>query len=293
MKLKMNDKYNVLNFYSVPRKLIRNTNKHMFILLYLALTLFPFIWALSTSFKPQSEIFALPPTYVPKGFTFENYYRILIVGEFWRYALNSIFIASTSVLISLLVSLFVGYATSRYKFIGKEFIMFFMLGGMAIGRFANVIPLYFFSTRVGLFDTYFIIILSSSALVVPLLSWLMQGYFRSIPYELDEAAKIDGCKSWDIFWKILLPSMKPAIVAGAVIATVNAWNEFILAMTLTRSPHLRVLPVAINFFKTELGVQWGELTAASIFATLPIVIFVIPLQRYFIQGLTSGTLGSS
>jgi len=293
MKFESKEKYNLLNFYSVPRIWIRKIGKHFFIFLYLALTLFPFLWALSTSFKPQSEIFALPPTYIPLNFTLNNYSKILIAGGFLRYAANSIFIASSSVLISVLVSLFVGYATSRYKFIGKEFIMFFMLGGMAIGRFANVIPLYFFSTKVGLFDTYFIIILSSSALVVPLLSWLMQGYFKSIPYELDEAAKIDGCKSWDIFWKILLPSMKPAIVAGGVIATVNAWNEFILAMTLTRSPNLRVLPVAINFFKTELGVQWGELTAASIFATLPIVVFVIPLQKYFIQGLTSGTLGSS
>lgn len=270
--------------------ILKNVGKHIFIISFLIVTLFPFIWATFTSFKLPNEILTYPPTIFPKDFTLDNYFSILIKGKFIRYTFNSIFVTLLSVIISLLAALFAGYAASRYIFPGKMIIMFFMLAGMAIGKFANVIPLYFFATEMNLFDTYTILILSSSAMVVPLLAWLMHGYFESIPKALDDSAKIDGCNSWGTFWRILLPAMKPAIVAGAVIAMVNAWNEFILAMTLTRSPELRILPVAINFFKSDTGVDWGQLTAASIIATIPIVIVVVILQKHFISGLTTGSI---
>lgn len=281
------------DYHGRLRTLLRGVFRHGFVLAYLLATLFPFVWTLSTSLKTQQDILAYPPRLFPSPWTLQNYVDVLVGGGFARFVFNSVFVATCTVALSVLAALFAGFAVSRYQFPGKNLIMFFMLGGMAIGRFANVIPLYFLATRWGLFDTYFVIVMATSALVIPLLSWLMQGYFGSIPRQLDEAARIDGCNVWQVFWRVLIPAMTPAIVAGSVIAMVTAWNEFILAMTLTRSPRLRVLSVAINFFRSELGVQWGALTAASIVATVPIVVVVLSLQKHFIQGLTSGTLGSS
>lgn len=267
--------------------------KHGVIISFIMLTLFPFIWSLSTSFKLPEMILSYPPSLFPKTLTMQHYIGILVEGNYIRYTFNTLFVSVTAVTLSIIAALFAGFATARYEFIGKELVMFFMIAGMAIGKFANVIALYFFATRLNLFDTYLILILANSASVIPLLVWLFQGYFKSIPRELDEAAKMDGCTTWSAFWRILIPPMRPAIVAGAVVGMVNVWNEFILAMTLTRSPELRILSVAINFFMSETGVDWGQLTAASIIATIPIVIIVLALQKHFIQGLTSGTLASS
>ncbi|MDS0246970.1 carbohydrate ABC transporter permease [Microbacterium aurantiacum] len=264
-----------------------------FVIVFLVVTLAPFAWTLLTSFKPNDEVMAYPPVLFPTEWTLDNYTSILIDGDFFLYTFNSLFVGLLSVLLSVGAALCAGYAAARLDFAFKQTILFVILAGMAIGRFANIIPLYFFSVQLDLYDTYAILVLSSSAFIVPLLTWLMAAYFRSIPRALDDAARIDGCNSWTIFWRILLPNMKPAIVAGGIIAMVNAWNEYILAATLTNSPERRVLPVAINFFLTDTGVQWGQLTAAAIVATIPIAVMVLALQRYFIQGLTAGALSAN
>lgn len=256
-------------------------------------TLAPFLWTLSTSLKTSQEILSYPPRLIPLHVTFQNYIEVMTQGGFSRYVLNSVVVSTCSVVLTVIASLFAGYAAARFEFPGKELMMFLILAGMAIGRFANVIPLYFLSIKMGLFDTYAILIISNAAFIIPLTTWLMQAYFKTIPRELEEAGKIDGCNSWSAFWRVLVPVMKPAIVAGIVISMANAWNEFILALTLTRTPEMRTLSVALNFFLTEYGVQWGELSAAAMISILPILIVFFLLQRYFIQGLTAGTLGSS
>lgn len=265
----------------------------VFVIVFLVVTLAPFVWTLITSFKTKNEVLSYPPTLLPAQWTLDNYTSILIDGDFFLYTFNSLFVGVLSVALSITAALFAGYAAARFDFRFKQTILFTILAGMAIGRFANIVPLYFFSVELNLYDTYAILVLSSSAFIVPLLTWLMQAYFRSIPRALDDAARIDGCNSWTIFWRILVPNMKPAIVAGSIIAMVNSWNEYILAATLTNSPERRVLPVAVNFFLTDTGVQWGQLTAAAVVATIPIVVLVLVLQRQFIQGLTAGALSAN
>jgi multiple sugar transport system permease protein len=271
----------------------KSTGKNGFVILFILCTLAPFLWTLSTSFKSPQEILVYPPKLIPMDWTLQNYIGVLTEGGFSRYVLNSVIVTFFTVILTVIAALFAGYAAARFEFPGKGMIMFLILAGMAIGRFANVIPLYFLSIKLNLFDTYAILIISSAAFIIPLVTWLMQAYFRTIPKELEEAAKIDGCNNWTAFWRILVPVMRPSIVAGIVITMANAWNEFILALTLTRSPEMRTISVALNFYMTEYGVQWGLLSAASIISILPILIVFFLLQRYFIQGLTAGTLGSS
>ena len=121
----------------------------------------------------------------------------------------------------------------------------------------------------------------------------MQSYYRTIPRTLEEAAKLDGCNSWTAFWKVIVPIMKPSIIAGGIIAATNAWNEFILALNLTKSESMRTLPVALHLFQTDYGVEWGALSAASVISIFPIVAIFLILQKYFVQGMTAGTLSAS
>ena len=266
---------------------------HLIAVTFALIILAPFLWSLSTSFKPMAEILSYPPKLVPIQVTLENYIGVLAEKGFVRFIINSSIVTILTVILTLFVSLFAGYAAARYDFPGKELLMLMLLAGMAIGHFANVMPLYFLSIQLHLFDTYLILVLAYSAFITPLVTWLMQSYFGTIPKAIEEAAKIDGCTTWKAFWLVMVPIMKPAVVAGAVIAMSRAWNEFILALTLTRSYEMRTLPVGLHFFLTDYGVEWGSLTAASIISIVPILIVFLWMQKYFLQGMTSGTLGGS
>lgn len=263
------------------------------LIVFIFLTLFPFLWTISTSFKETGEILSYPPRMFPQNFTVANYIKVLTQDNFLKFILNSTIVTVLSVTVTLIVSMFGGYAAARFNFPGKGLIMFFILSGMAVGRFANAMPMYFLSTKLGLFDTYAILVFTYSAFIIPLVTWLMQSYYKTIPVSLEEAAKLDGCNTWTAFWKVIVPVMRPSIIAGGVIAAVNAWNEFILALNLTKSTSMRTLPVALHLFQTDYGVEWGSLSAASIISILPILIVFLMLQKHFVQGLTAGTLSAS
>lgn len=275
------------------RRIALQIVRHMVLLFFAFITLAPFLWTISTSFRPRNEILTWPPMLLPTTWTFENYYHVLFKAQFLQFGLNSIIVTFFTVLVAVSVSCLAGYAAARYTFPGKTLIMFLILAGMAIGRFANVVPLYFFGQQLGLLDTHLILVISYSAFVTPITTWLMHSYYKTIPPALEEAAKIDGCTAFGAFWYVILPVVKPGIVAAAVIAMVHAWNEFILALVLTSSTNMRTLPVGLHFFLTDMGVNWGQLTAAGIVAIIPIVLTFFWLQRQFFQGLTAGTLGGT
>lgn len=267
--------------------------KHVLIIFFSAVNLFPFIWMLSTSFKPNNEILSYPPHLFPTAISFENYAMVLGTSGYSQYYLNSIIVSIFAVALTTLISLFTGYAAARYDFKGKDFLMYMILAGMAIGRFTNAMPLYFFSISTNLYDTYIILIFAYTATCLPMVSWLMQSYFKTIPRAIEDAAKIDGCSTWSAFWKIVVPIVKSPIVAGIVITLAYTWNEFILALTLTKSNEMRTVPVSMYFYQSDLGILWGPLSAAAILSILPILIVFLFLQKYFLQGFIAGTLGGT
>lgn len=265
--------------------------KYGFLLILIAITLIPFLWALSTSFKPPADILVPVPKVVPERWTLANYAKVLSSQGYGKYMLNSITVSLCSVGLTVITSLFAGYAASRYNFRGKNLIMFLILAGMAIGRFTNAMPLYFFSVKTGLFDTFWMLTLAYAAFNTPLVTWLMQSYFNTIPKTLEEAALLDGCSRWKAFWRIVVPIMRPSILAGAIIALTYSWNEFILALVLTKE--MRTIPVSLYMYITDMGVDWGSLTAASFLSMIPVLIVFFALQKYFLQGLTAGSLAGT
>jgi len=247
----------------------------------------PFLWALSTSLKVKDDVLRMPPKFLPWPLTLENYEGILTAG-FPRYLLNSTIVAVCSVIVVVLVSVHAGYAAARYEFRGKSGILFLILTGMAMGELSTVLPLYFFGTQLRILDTYGILILANSAFIAPLAIWFLQGYFRSIPPQMEEAALLDGATRAGALYRIVLPSSLPGLVTVSLVSFVHSWNEFILALVLTSSGTMRTVPVGIHLYLTDYGVDWGSITAAGILSILPVVLLFLLLQRHFLRGLTAG-----
>lgn len=248
----------------------------------------PFLWSLSTSLKLQEHVLLFPPTLLPWPVTLQNYQEVLTAG-FPRYMLNSFIVSFATVLVVLVVSIHAGYAVARYEFRGKSTMLFLILAGMAMGELATVLPLYFFASQLRIVDTYGILILANSAFVAPLGIWFMQGYFRSIPPQMEEAALIDGTSRLGALYRIVLPSALPGLVTVSLISFVASWNEFILALVLTSSESMRTVPVGVHLYMTDYGVQWGNITAAGILSIVPILVLFLLLQKHFLRGLTAGS----
>ena len=257
------------------------------LILVAAIVLAPFLWSLSTSLKVKADILRMPPRFLPWPATLDNYDSLLSAG-FPRYLLNSAIVALGSVVVVLTVSVHAGYAAARYEFRGKAGMLFLILTGMAMGELSTVLPLYFFGSTLRLLDTYGILILANSAFIAPLAIWFLQGYFRSVPPQMEEAALLDGASRAGALYRIVVPATVPGLVTVSLISFVHSWNEFILALVLTSSGSMRTVPVGIHLYLTDYGVDWGSLTAAGIMSIVPVVLLFLLLQRHFLQGLTAG-----
>lgn len=249
------------------------------------------LWALSTSLKVPDDILAYPPSLIPNPATFESYTRVLD-GQFLRWFLNSLIVAVGTVVVVLGVSIPAAYGATRFQFRGQTALLFVILAGMAVGQVATVVPFYFLASRLGLIDTYIVLILVYSVWMTPLSVWLLRGYFKSIPVSLDEAAMLDGCTRFRAMLRVVVPLARPGVAAAALIVFVYSWNEFILAVALTMSDSMRTVPVGLHMFLATYGVDWGAISAGSIVSLLPVLMLFLVLQRQFISGLTAGTLGS-
>jgi ABC-type glycerol-3-phosphate transport system permease component len=251
------------------------------------LVLIPFLWTLITSLKPKDQILTFPPVFIPWPPTLSNYLAVIESG-FPRYLLNSTIVAVSTVVIVVIVAVHAGYAVARYEFRGKSLMLFVILSGMAMGEFSAVLPLYFFGSEMRILDTYGVLVLANSAFIAPLAIWFLQGFFRSIPPQIEEAAMIDGTSRLGALYRVVLPAAMPGLVTVSLITFVASWNEFILALVLTTSGSMRTAPVGLHLFMTDYGVEWGSLTAAGILCILPVLVLFLLLQRYFVRGLTAG-----
>ena len=280
----------------------RTKNLALDVALWVILFIFfiPALWIILTSIRNRNEIDAFPPVWVPTGFTLDSY-KILFgmptpEGAFGlggampvaKYATNSIVIALTSTFFALAIGTMAGYVFSRFKFRGKNGIYLGMMLARAIPGIALSLPLFIVFARGGLTDTITGMIIIYSTLNIPFTIWLMDGFFRAIPRELDEAARIDGCSLWQAFLYISLPLALPGIAAAGIFAFLTSWNEFALASIITRTPASRTFPPALFEFTGQFVSDWRGMTAMSVLMLIPAVVFVLLVQRQLVQGLTSG-----
>jgi multiple sugar transport system permease protein len=264
--------------------------------LILAIFLIPTIWIPLTSLRPEREIAASPPVWIPRQITFDNYGEILGSGgsggtqTIARYAQNSIVVSVVAIAAALFVGTLAGYVLSRYTFRGRSGIFLAILSVRAIPPLVMGIPLFILYRRLDLYDTRTGLIVVYAALAIPFATWLMESFFAEIPREVEEAALVDGSTKFQFFWHIAMPMAKTGLATTAIFIFITTWSEFGLALSLTGSRESRTLPVALYQFIGEFRVAWGPLTAAGTILLIPALVFTAAVQRHLARGLTFGAV---
>ena len=260
------------------------------LILFSAFALVPILWAFGTSLKPETQILQYPPNWLPSSYTWTHYYNVLFRSNFPTYFLNSMLVAAISIVVSLFIATHAAYAASRFRFKGMNLLLFLILMTSMIPGIAVLIPLYLTSVKVGIYDTFFVMILIYTAWRTPMLTWVLKGFFDAIPREIEEAAKVDGCSPWRAFYQLILPVSQPGLAAGALLSAVYVWNDFLVAFSFTTKDELRLLSVGLYNYITQYGINWGQLMAAVMISILPVVALFIGLQSKFVDGLSAGAV---
>jgi multiple sugar transport system permease protein len=258
--------------------------------------LIPTIWIPLTSVRPEMEIAAVPPIWIPRDIHLDNYRVVLGIGEeaarvtTFQYLLNSVIVAGITIPITMLIGALAGYAFARFEFKGRQPLFMMTLGVRTLPALAMGIPLFLLYRTLDLIDTRMGLILIYSAISIPFAAWLMQGFFLDIPRDLEDSAQVDGCSRFRTFWHVALPMVRPGLAATAVFIFIAVWNEFPLALTLATSSHARTLPVALFEFVGEFRVAWGPLTAVGTVLLIPSLLFTFYAQKHLVKGLTLGAV---
>ena len=257
----------------------------------------PAFWIIFTAFRPANEVNVTPPVWIPQKITFDAFLSLfgfnpdIAVGvPVWGYMWNSIRVALLSTLFSVAFGTMAGYAFSRFKFRWSSSVFLLMMLSRSVPGVALGLPLFLLMRNYGLIDTVHGLAFVYIAFNIPFTAWLMDGFFRQIPRELDEAAYIDGCSHWAAFWRIDLPLALPGMAAASIFAFLASWNEYQIASIITKTPAAKTFPVGLFDFTTQFTVDWRGMAAMSVLMMIPAVIFVILTQKSMIQGLTFGAI---
>lgn len=266
------------------------TIRIIFLGLWLVISLFPLYWIVVTSFKAPGAISSYPLQYWPEVFTFENYVSLFEKAQFGTYVLNSFIVATVAATIATLISMLSAYVLARFEFRSKTAILMAFLVTQMIPAFIALGPLYLLMVQLGLVDNRFGLILVYVAVCIPFCTIMLRGFFANIPDALEEAAMIDGCSRLSALFRVIVPVMKPGIVAAFIFNFVNCWNELFLSVTLMNRDSNKTVPTALNGFISSFNIDWGSMSAAAVLTILPTMILFAFASRYIVQGLTAGAV---
>ena len=261
-------------------------------LAYLIAFLFlaPYLQMLLTALRPADELFQIPPTFLPSHFAFDNFLKVWTEAPVGGYLKSSIIIATFSTLVVLIVSLPAAYYTARHRFRGRSAFLLLVIATQMFAPTALVIGIYREFVSFGLVNSYLALIIVNAAFNLAFSIWIMSGYISTIPVELEEAAAIDGCGQLGTLRRITIPLAMPGIVTAVIFTFIAAWNEFVIALTLTGTPDVQPLTVGVTVFIGLYDVQWQYLFAASLVAILPVVVLFILIEKWLVGGLTAGSV---
>lgn len=249
----------------------------------------PFFWILLTSLKPASEIMQLPPI-IPDTYIIDAYKNVLLRSNFPRYLLNSFMVSLSTVLITIPFSLLAAYGISRFSFRGKTFILFMIIILFTLPSISLVAALYKLFYTLGWINLPISLVCTYSAHNFPLAFFLLVKYIDKIPIEMDSAAIIDGCTRLQTLRYIITPLSLPGIISTSILIFIFCWNEFLFALTFTLDESTRMSSVGIALFEGTYEIPWGDIAAASVIVTLPLLVFLVFFQKYIVQGLTTGAV---
>ena len=254
--------------------------------------LLPVVWIISLSFKGPTETAAGSPQFLPKEPTLQNYRDILDDPDFQDSLINSFSIAAISTFLSVILATLAAYAIARLEFKGKKLVLSIALAIAMFPVVALVGPLFDLWRTLGLFNTWPGLIIPYMSFTLPLAIWTLSAFFREIPWEMEQAAQVDGATSWQAFRKVIVPLAAPGVFTAAILTFFFAWNEFVLALSLTSTTQARTVPAQLSYFvgPDPFNPPYGQLATASVVVTVPIIIIVLLFQRKIVAGLTSGAV---
>jgi trehalose/maltose transport system permease protein len=256
--------------------------------------LFPFYWAVRSAFTPEGKLFDTPIQYFPAHPTLANFREIFSTSFFTRALLNSTIVAGSVTLVSLLVGSVAAYALGRFRFRGRQGVLYLMLSMTIFPQIAILGALYTLMKDFHLYDTLGSLIFSYLIFTLPFTIWVLTSFMRALPGDLEEAAYVDGATPLQVFYKVLLPLIAPGLVTTGLLAFISAWNEYLYAVSFIQSPDKYTVPIAITSFVGKTGsafeVPWGQIMAATVVVTLPLIAATLILQRRILAGLTAGAV---
>ena len=252
-------------------------------------TAFPFYWAIVASFTPEAQLFE-SPSLLPRRLVLEHYQALFTQREFWVPIRNSLIVAGSTTVVCVTVGGLCAYALARLRFRGKTALLGLILAVSVFPQISVVSPLYLLLRSLRLINTYPGLVLPYLTFAMPLTVWLLVGYFRQLPAELEEAAMVDGASRLRTMREVIWPLALPGLAATAILTFVYSWNEFLFALSFTLGPERQTVPVAIALFRGQYQVPWGQILAAAIVATAPVALLVLLFQRRIVQGLTAGAV---
>lgn len=277
------------------KRFLEKFSIHFVLIAVSLLSIFPFIWLISTSLKgPDENIFAYPPAIIPSDFTWANYTGVWHKVDFIGYFVNSMIVAGGTVVLNLILSAMAGYPLARMEFRGKKAAFFSILATIMIPFQAIMLPVYLITLKLHLVDSvnnfagYVGLIMPFAVSAFGI--FLMRQAFLGIPKEIEEAAIVDGCNVWQVFWRVLIPMVKPSLAVLAIFTFIGSWGEFLWPSIVLTKESMYTLPVGVNNLQGMFSSNWRFIAAGSILATIPIVIFFLAMQRYFISGENEGAV---
>jgi trehalose/maltose transport system permease protein len=272
------------------QRILRRVGFYILIGIIIIYAVFPFYWAIVSSLKAGSELFKVE--FIPPDPAWRNYVSVFTEQPFTRNILNSVFVALSTVAISLFLAITAAYALGRIKFRGRSVLLLIVLSVSMFPQVAVLSGMFEVIRGLGLYNNLLGLTLSYMVMTLPFTVWVLTTFVRELPKELEEAAMVDGATPWQIITKVFMPIMGPALATTGLLAFITAWNEFLFALTFTLSNEMRTVPVAIALISgsSQYELPWGNIMAASVIVTVPLIVLVLIFQRQIVSGLTAGAV---
>jgi arabinogalactan oligomer/maltooligosaccharide transport system permease protein len=272
------------------KKLLINAAIYFVLTIFTVIVLYPIINVFTISIRPDNRLLSTSLDIIPENATFKQYVELFTNRPFLLWAWNSFLVSAVVTLTGVVLASTAGYAISRFKFVGKNASMLGLLTTQMFPATMLLLPMYIMLIKLHLLNSYLGIIIVYSATALPFCVWQMKGYYDTIPFSLEESARIDGCNKWQAFYKIILPLAAPALVITALFSFMTAWSEYIVAAQVLQDTELYTLPLGLKSFQSNLTTEWGLYAAAALVVSIPVVVLFIGLSKWLVSGLTLGSV---
>jgi arabinogalactan oligomer / maltooligosaccharide transport system permease protein len=274
----------------ISKRFLRIFFSYAVLVIFAIIAIYPILQVVTVSLRPADRLLSTSLEIIPQNATLRNYEELFSGRPFLLWMGNSLIISFVVTLTGVVLASTTGYAFSRFSFIGKKIGLLSLLTTQMFPATMLLLPLYIMLIKLGLINTYLGIIVIYAATALPFTIWTMKGYYDTIPYSLEEAARIDGCNQFQAFYKIILPLAAPALVITALFSFMTAWSEYLVAAQILQDSTLWTLPLGLKSFESNMSTEWGLYGASSIIVTIPVVVLFLALSKYLVSGLTLGSV---